>query len=100
MKKLITKTVIRLILIATLVTILSCLTQSPIIGNHIALGQMQNTDEGFILMDLYNKLKPVVQAISIALGIYLLAGVVKDIYKYVKVQIENKKENTNNEEDI
>lgn len=96
MKKLIIKSAIRLILIAVLVVILSSLAQSPIIDIELALGQMENSNLAFIAMDSYGKVRPIVQAVLSLIGVYLIAGVGVDIYKYAKTYYETKLKKENN----
>lgn len=95
MRKLIVKTAIRLILITLLVTVLSALAQSPFIDIELALGQMENSNEAFILMDTYGKVKPIIQWILAIIATYLVTGVGLDIYKYAKTQYKNKIEKEN-----
>ena len=91
-KRFIIKTVIKVLIYAIISTIAMSLLASPIITNELALGQMQNSNELYLLMETHNKTKPFV---SIVYGLItaLFAGTtVYDTYKFIKTK-KNKGEN-------
>lgn len=77
-------------------TILSAITlvliQTPVITNKIAMGQMENSDELYVLMETYYKMVPIVQIVYGLIAFTFVAWVVYDIYVYVK-KTKEKKEN-------
>lgn len=91
MKKLIIKSTAKVIIIATIMIILSSLAQSPVITNEIALGQMRNTTEGFVVWEIFNKVKPIINLVLCGIGVWLTAGVAVDIHKFIKTQNEKEK---------
>lgn len=91
-KKFIIKTTIKVLIYAIISTIALSMLTSPVITNELALTQMQNSDELYVLMDTYNKVRPF---ISIVYGLItaLFAGTtIYDTYKFIKNKY-NKGEN-------
>lgn len=94
-KKFIVKTVVKILIFACLMVIASSIVQSPIITNEIALGQMQNYNESFILMDTYSRLRPAIGAICAGITLLFTCNIACDTYKFVKT-IKNKNEKEKN----
>ena len=92
-KKFIIKTVAKIIIFAIISTIAMTLLQSPVISNEIALGQMQNSNELFILMETYNKIRPFVVVIYSCIVLWFVGTVGCDIYKFIKTKTKEKIEN-------
>lgn len=94
MKKLIIKSAFKILGIILLITLLSSLTQSTLITNELALGQMYANNEGFIIWIIFNKIKPIINLVLSGFCGYLIYGVAFDIYKFFKnkIEIENEKE--------
>ena len=91
-KKAVIKLIILIIVCVGISTFLSA--GSAILGNYVALGQMENNDALFILMEMYmNFFKPTLSVVLIMVSVYLVVGINIDIYKFIKI----KKENISNE---
>ena len=90
-KKFIIKTVIKIVAFAIISTIALTLLQSPIISNEIALGQMENSNEMFILMDSYNKVMPIISVIYDCVAVGFAATVIYDTYKFIKTKNKGEK---------
>jgi hypothetical protein len=91
-KSFIIKTVTKIIIYAIISTIALSILESSVITNEIAMGQMENSNELYMLMEAYNKLR---HFISIIYGFVtaLFAGtIIHDTYKFIKTKI-NKGEN-------
>ena len=85
-KKFIITTIVKIMIYATISTIALSLLSTPIITNELAMGQMQNSNELYLLMTTYNKVRPI---ISIVYGFItaLFAGTtIYDIYKFIKIK--------------
>jgi hypothetical protein len=67
--------------------------EQPIITNEIAMGQMQNDDTMFVIMDMYNRLKPVFSTAYTLAIILFVCTLGRDTYKFVKNNNNNEKEN-------
>lgn len=91
-KRFIIKTVIKIIIYAIISTIVLSLLNSPIISNNIALGQMQNDDALFILMETYNKIRPFITIIYGLITALFVGVTICDTYKFIKTKT-NKGEN-------
>lgn len=86
----------KIILFAVLMFIVAALMQpvGVVISNNIALGQMQNSDEMYILMDTYNKVRSIVSVAFTGIILLFTGTIARDIYKFVKtINTENEKEN-------
>lgn len=94
LKKFITKTVVKVIMFVFVMAIISSIiqTMSPIISNGMALGQMENSDEMFVIMNTYNKVRPIVNATYAGITILFMYTIGRDTYKFVKNH-KNEKEN-------
>ena len=95
-KKFIIKTIVKIFVFAVISTIAFALVRSPVITNQIALGQMQNDDVAFVIMDNYNRLLPIV---SVAFGVITLGFIgdfAYDSYKFILQKTKEKKENEKN----
>ena len=62
-KKFIIKTTIKILIYAIISTIALSLLTNPIITNELALGQMENSNELYLLMETYNKVRPFISII-------------------------------------
>lgn len=91
-KKFIIKTVIKIIAYAIISTIALSLLTSPVITNELALTQMENSNELYILMESYNKLRPILSIIYGLITCYFVGATIYDIYKFIKTRT-NKGEN-------
>ena len=92
-KKFIIKTVVKIITFAIISTVAITLLQSPVISNEIALGQMQNSNELFILMETYNKVRPIVSVIYGFIVVWFTYTIAHSIYKFIKIKTKEKIEN-------
>ena len=95
-KRFIIKIARRIIWFACLMILVSTVAQSvsPIVSNEMALGQMQNSNEAYILMNTYNKVRPIITAVYSGIIIWFTSTIARDIYKFVKTKnTKNEKEN-------
>ena len=90
-KKFIIKNVTKTITFAIISVIAITLLQSPVISNEIALGQMENSNELFIMMETYNKVRPFMMVIYSCIVVWFVGTMGYDIYKFIT------KEKTKNE---
>lgn len=86
--RILTKTIIYTIF--SIVTFI-LLNSQPIITNNIALGQMENSNELYLLMEIYNRVKPFVSIIYGCITTGFVGTTIYDTYKFI--QKENKGEN-------
>ena len=96
-KQFIKKTARRTLIFVIVMFIVAAITQSisPVITNQMALTQMETSNELFIAMNTYNKLKPVVTIIYSCVILWFVCTLGRDTYKFVKNvnNAENEKEN-------
>lgn len=90
-KKFIIKTVVKVLIFVTLMIIVSsaAYTSSIILTNEIALGQMQNSNEAFVVMNAYNEIKSIFGLIAGGIIILFTCVIARDTYKFFKNQKEN-----------
>ena len=91
-KKFIMKTAIKIIAYAIFSTIALSLLTNPIITNELALGQMQNSNELYLLMETYNKVKPFISIIYGLITTLFAVTTICDTYNFIKTKT-NKGEN-------
>lgn len=96
-KKFIIRITVQIILFIFISTIAMTVIQSPLIENDIALGQMQNSDEAFILYEMYNKLAPVVEAIYVIISLFFVIFIIYQVEKFIETKIKEKKSNEQKE---
>ena len=67
---------------------------SPIITNEMYLSQMQNDNVMFVAMNIYYKLKPIVNIVYSCVILWFVYTLCRDTYKFAKTfnTIENEKE--------
>lgn len=95
-KRFVKKTIWKVIVFTFLIIVFTSITQamSPVITNEIALTQMQNSNEMFVLMDTYSKFRPVVNLIFAGVIVWFTYTIGRDVYKFVKtINPKNEKEN-------
>jgi hypothetical protein len=92
-KKYIIKTIVKITIFMIISTIALTLLQSPVISNEIALGQMTNSNEMFILMDTYNKVTPIISVIYGCISVGFAVTIIYDTYKFIKTQTKEKMKN-------
>ena len=96
-KQFVKKTVRRTFVFVFIMIVVSAISQSlaPVITNELALTQMENSNELFILMNTYNKIKPIFNALYSCAILWFVLTLGRDTYKFAKSinNIENEKEN-------
>ena len=91
-KKFIINTVVKILIYAIISTIALSLLTNPIITNELALGQMENSNELYLLMDTYNKVRPFISIIYGLITALFVGTTIFDTYKFIKIK-KNKGEN-------
>jgi hypothetical protein len=91
-KKFIVKTSIKIIVYAIISTIALSLLTNPVITNDLAMGQMQNSNELYLLMETHNKVKPFISIIYGLITALFAGTTICDTYKFIKTK-KNKGEN-------
>lgn len=91
-KKFIIKTTIKILIYAIISTIALSLLTTPIITNELALGQMENSNELYLLMETHNKIKPFITVIYWLITAAFAVTIGCDTYKFIKTK-RNKGEN-------
>lgn len=82
-KKLLIKIGILVILFTAVITFLNA--GSVVITNQIALGQMENNNGMFILMEMYNNfIKPTLLVVTYVVTTIVCVTIAFDIYKFIK----------------
>lgn len=95
-KQFVKKTIRRMMIFAIVMFIVAAISQSmsPVISNSLALTQMQNDNVMFVVMDTYNRIKPIFNALYSCVILWFVYTLGRDTYKFVKtINTENEKEN-------
>lgn len=83
-KRFVTKILTRLILFAALMIVVMAIVESPILTNEVALGQMGNSSEAFMLMGMFFSFRNLAKAIIGLVALLFGATIICDIYKFIK----------------
>lgn len=73
----------RIIIFITISIIVSVFLNSPIISNELALTQMENSNELYIMLETYNKIRPVISVIYGCIIALFAGATIYDIYKLI-----------------
>lgn len=91
-----TKKMIRkVVLFAFLMVVMTAVGQAiaPLVSNELAMTQMQNSNEMYIFMNAYNKIRPVFGIVYSGIVVWFLYGIGRDIYKFTKTLSAENTEN-------
>jgi len=91
-KRFIYRLIIKIIIFSIFSAIVSTLLYGPIITNELALTQMEQSNELYMLMESYNRLRPFISIIYGLITACFVGTTVYDIYKFIKTKT-NKGEN-------
>lgn len=85
-KQFVKKTVRRTLIFAFVMIVVAAIGQSvsPTITNELALGQMQNSNEMLIIMNTYNKIKPILDTLYSCVILWFVYTLGRDTYKFAK----------------
>lgn len=90
------KTIMRLIIMIFILVMVFTITQTPIITNNIAMGQMENSNDWFVAMTAYQRFANSADIFGIVSVIVTLGFIGWDGYKLAKTLnsiTKNEKEN-------
>lgn len=85
-KKLIVRIAIGAIILAILTTVMIVIFDSAVVSNDIMLGQMSNSDESYLLVEYYNRIKSVSSTIYGLASMFIVGATVFNIYKFIKTK--------------
>ena len=95
-EKFIKKIIIKAIILIILTTFIVSFTNSmdALVSNYIALGQMENDDVMFVVMETYNNaIRPTATFAYTAITLYIIATFGIDIVKFIKNKMNGEKKN-------
>ena len=83
-----------LLIIAAIIISTVSVTIDTIISNNLALGQMENDDGLYVMMELYqNTLQPILTLVFTIVIVTISFTIGLDIYKFIKTKMNGEKEN-------
>lgn len=93
--KFVRRLAIRVIIFTFVMIVVAAVWQSvsTIISNYIAMTQMQNDDLAFVIMNVYNRVKPIGGGIYGFIILWFVYTLGRDTYKFVKNNNNIEKEN-------
>ena len=91
-KRFIIKLIVKILIYAIISTVAVSLLSSPIITNELALTQMENSNELYMLMETYNKVRPFISIIYGLITAFFAWTTIRDTYKFINTKT-NKGEN-------
>ena len=89
-KRFITKIIIKIILYTILTIIMHSLLNSAVITNEIALGQMQHSDEAYVIMSMYENIKHITYLVYNCITVGFAGTIIYDIYKFIQTKTKEK----------
>lgn len=94
------KTAVKIIIFAFVMLIATTVLNSisTIVSNNMALGQLQHSNEMYILMNTYSNIKQIGNYAVVGITLLFTGKIASDSYKFYKT-VKNEKEKNENEED-
>lgn len=89
-KRFIARTIVKTISYATITIIMLSLLNSAVITNDIALGQMQNSNEAYVIMGMYDNMKHIISIVYNCITVCFAGTIIYDIYKFIKTKTKEK----------
>ena len=83
MKKLLMKTLTKLLIASLILAIASVLIQTPVMTNEVALAQMDASDVSFMAWSLYRPTMTIIRIILCIISGGILGTVARDIHNYI-----------------
>ena len=78
------KITVKIIIFIVVSIIAFTFLNSPIISNELALTQMGNSNELYLMVETYNKIRPIISVIYSCITALLAWSAICDIYKFIK----------------
>lgn len=79
-----TRIIVKAIILLAIAIIMCLVFRNTIITNDIALGQMSNSDEAYLLMEYYNRVRTTTSMASCSISAIIVGTIIYDIYKFTK----------------
>lgn len=100
-KQFVKKTARRTLIFVFIMIIVAAVGQSisPVITNEMALTQMQNDNMMFAMMNTYNRIKPIFNALYSCVTLWFVCTLGRDTYKFVKTANSANNVNGTNEKE-
>ena len=94
-KQFIKKTIVKVFIFSVVMVIISSIVYSmnPVLTNELALSQMQNSNEMYVLMNTYYKSRPILSFTYCIIIILFMRNIICDVHRFVKNINEENKEN-------
>lgn len=89
-KRFIARTLVKIISYATITIIMLSLLNSAVITNDIALGQMQHSDEVYVIMTMYEHMKHIIYFVYNCITVGFAGTIIYDIYKFIQTKTKEK----------
>lgn len=93
------KTIVRLIIMTVIVAVVFMVTQTPVITNNIAMGQMENSNDWFVAMTVYQRFANAADIFSIVSVVVTLGFIGWDGYKLARTLKSEPTTDTKNEKE-
>jgi hypothetical protein len=91
-KRFIYRTIIKIMIFVLFSAVASAFWHGPIITNELALTQMESSNELYILLEIYNKIRPILVIVYGWIAAVFIGSTIYDIYKFIRTKT-NKGEN-------
>ena len=81
-KKLFKKAIIFALIMAVTAALTWFMAFNPIVANRLAMGQMENSNEAYMFLSMYNSLKPTANTVYFLASIWFAFTIAHDAYKF------------------
>lgn len=85
---LIKRIIFKVIALVIISVIFGVLIQSPILTNSIAMGQMDNTNESYMIWQTYTHMTPIIDGCYGLIVLAVVIGIIRDVYRIIKIKKE------------
>ncbi len=83
-RQFITKTMVKVIIIAVIAFLVYLITETPVLTNQIAMGQMENSNDWFVAMSMYQKIANALDRVSGIIISFIVGWIGYDGYTLAK----------------
>lgn len=88
-KRFVIKMIINAVALMISTLIMFLIFENTVITNDIALGQMNNSNEAYLLMEYYNRIRTIASSVYGGICAYIAGITIYDIYNFVNNKGEN-----------
>ena len=94
-RKFVIRMIISAVVLLVCTVVMLLVFENTVITNDIALGQMSNSNEAYLLMEYYNRIRIVASIVYSCVSALIIGIATYNICKFIKTKIQTKNEGEN-----